>query len=56
MKYQGTNVSQHRFDTFYMFQNNIQLGFTALIGKPLGLQGVGQPWLERLQFDAIYVF
>ena len=54
--YQGTNVSEHRFDTFYMFQNNIQLGFTALIGKPLGLQGVGQPWLERLQFDAIYVF
>jgi hypothetical protein len=54
--YQGTNVSEHRFDTFYMFQNNIQLGFTALIGKPLGLQGVGQPWLERLQFDAIYIF
>jgi len=54
--YQGTNVSEHRFDTFYMFQNNIQLGFAALIGKPLGLQGVGQPWLERLQFDAIYIF
>ena len=54
--YQGTNVSEHRFDAFYMFQRNIQLGFTALIGKPLGLQGVGQPWLERLQFDAIYIF
>jgi hypothetical protein len=53
---QGTNVSEHRFDAFYMFQRNIQLGFTALIGKPLGLQGQGQPWLERLQFDAIYVF
>lgn len=53
---QGTNVTEHRFDAFYMFQNNIQLGFTALIGKPLGLQGQGQPWLERLQFDAIYIF
>jgi hypothetical protein len=54
--YQGTNVSEHRFDAFYMFQKNVQLGFTALIGKPLGLQGQGQPWLERLQFDAIYIF
>jgi len=54
--YQGTNVSEHRFDAFYMFQRNVQLGFTALIGKPLGLQGLGQPWLERLQFDAIYIF
>jgi hypothetical protein len=53
---QGTNVTEHRFDAFYMFQNNIQLGFTALIGKPLGLQGQGQPWLTRLQFDAIYIF
>jgi hypothetical protein len=39
-----------------MFQGNIQLGVTALIGKPLGLQGRGQPWLERFQFDAIYIF
>ena len=54
--YQGTNVSEHRFDAFYMFQKSVQLGFTALIGKPLGLQGQGQPWLERLQFDAIYIF
>ena len=53
---QGTNVSEHRVDTLYMFRNNVQLGFTALIGKPLGLQGRGQPWLERLQFDAIYIF
>jgi hypothetical protein len=53
---QGTNVSEHRFDSFYMFRNNVQLGFTALIGKPLGLQGKDQPWLERLQFDAVYIF
>ena len=43
---QGTNVSEHRFDAFYMFQNNVQLGFTTLIGKPLGLQGQAQPWLD----------
>jgi hypothetical protein len=54
--YQGTNVSEHRFDVFYMFQKSVQLGFTALVGKPLGLQGLGQPWLERPQFDAIYIF
>jgi hypothetical protein len=53
---QGTNVTQHRFDAFYMFQKSVQLGFTALIGKPLGFQGLNQPWLERLQFDAIYIF
>ena len=53
---QGTNVGEHRFDSFFMFRNNVQLGFTALIGKPLGLQGKGQPSLERLQFDAIYIF
>lgn len=53
---QGTNVSEHRFDAFFMFQGNVQLGVTALIGKPLGLQGRGQPWLERFQFDAIYIF
>jgi hypothetical protein len=53
---QGTNVTEHRFDAFYMFQKSVQLGFTALIGKPLGVQGQKQPWLERLQFDAIYIF
>ncbi len=54
--YQGTNVSEHRVDAFYMFQKSVQLGLTALIGKPLGVQGLNQPWLERLQFDAIYIF
>lgn len=53
---QGTNVTEHRFDAFYMFRKSVQLGFTALIGKPLGLQGQNQPWLERLQFDTIYIF
>jgi hypothetical protein len=50
---QGTNVSQHRFDAFYQFDRNVQLGFTALIGRPLATT---EPWLSRLQFDTIYIF
>ncbi|HLV87954.1 MAG TPA: putative porin [Candidatus Sulfotelmatobacter sp.] len=50
---QGTNVSQHRFDMFYQFDPNVQLGFTALVGRPLA---TAEPWLTRLQFDTIYIF
>jgi hypothetical protein len=50
---QGSNVTQHRIDSFYQFDRNVQLGFTALIGRPLGTT---EPWLTRLQFDAIYIF
>ncbi|MGH9644788.1 MAG: putative porin [Terriglobales bacterium] len=50
---QGTNVTQHRFDAFYQFDRNVQLGFTALVGRPLGTT---EPWLTRLQFDTIYIF
>jgi hypothetical protein len=50
---QGTNVTQHRVDTFYQFDRNVQLGFAALIGRPLAST---EPWLTRLQFDAIYIF
>jgi hypothetical protein len=50
---QGTNVTQHRFDTFYQFDRNVQLGFTALVGRPLATP---EPWLTRLQFDTIYIF
>jgi hypothetical protein len=50
---QGTNVSQHRFTSFYQFDQNVQLGFTALVGRPLGTT---EPWLTRLQFDTIYIF
>lgn len=55
---QGSNVTQHRLDFFYMFQKNVQLGFTALIGRPLGVNALGQtePWATRLQFDTIYIF
>ena len=50
---QGTNVTQHRFTTFYQFDKNVQLGFTALVGRPLGTT---EPWLTRLQFDTIFIF
>jgi len=50
---QGTNVTQHRVDWFYQFEQNVQLGFTALIGRPLASP---EPWLTRLQFDAVYIF
>ncbi len=50
---QGTNVTQHRIDTFYQFDKNVQLGFTALIGRPLAST---EPWLERLQFDSVFIF
>jgi hypothetical protein len=50
---QGTNVTQHRFDMFYQFDRSVQLGFTALVGRPLATT---EPWLTRLQFDTIYIF
>lgn len=50
---QGSNVTQHRFDTFYQFDRSVQLGFTALVGRPLASK---EPWLTRLQFDTIYIF
>ena len=50
---QGTNVTQHRVDLFYQFDKSVQLGFTALIGRPLAST---EPWLTRLQFDTIYIF
>ncbi|HTS08838.1 MAG TPA: putative porin [Candidatus Eisenbacteria bacterium] len=50
---QGTNVTQHRFDMFYQFDRSVQLGFTALVGRPLAST---EPWLTRLQFDSIYIF
>jgi uncharacterized coiled-coil protein SlyX len=50
---QGTNVTQHRFTAFYQFDPRVQLGFTALVGRPLGTT---EPWLTRLQFDTVYIF
>ena len=56
---QGSNVTEHRVDSFYQWQNDIQLGFTTLLGRPIGIlpsTGKTDPWLARLQFDVIYIF
>jgi hypothetical protein len=50
---QGSSVTEHRFDFFYQFDRSVQLGFTALLGRPLATT---EPWLTRLQFDTIYIF
>jgi hypothetical protein len=50
---QGTNVTEHRVDAFYQLDRSVQLGFTALLGRPLGST---EPWLTRLQFDTVYIF
>ena len=50
---QGSNVTEHRIDGFYQFDRTVQLGAAALIGRPLATK---EPWLTRLQFDAIYIF
>ena len=48
-----SNVTQHRFEAFYQFDRSVQLGFAALVGRPLATT---EPWLTRLQFDTIYIF
>ncbi len=50
---QGTNVTQHRVETFYQLDRSVQLGFAALVGRPLASS---EPWLTRLQFDVTYIF
>ena len=50
---QGSNVTEHRFDMFYQFDRSVQLGFAALVGRPLAST---EPWLTRLQFDSVYIF
>ena len=55
---QGSNVSEHRAEILYQAHRNVQLSFTALIGRPLNFGNTtpAQDWLKRLQFDAIYTF
>jgi len=50
---QSSNVTQHRIDAFYQLDKSVQLGFAALVGRPLASS---EPWLERLQFDTVYIF
>jgi Putative porin len=55
---QGSNVSEHRAEIIYEVHRNVQLGYTALIGRPLnfGSKTSPQNWLDRMQFDVIYTF
>jgi hypothetical protein len=56
---QGSNVTQHRIETFYQAYKNIQLGFTGLFGRPLVTAtspGPAENVLKRLQFDVMYKF
>jgi len=55
---QGSNVTQHRAMLLYQVNRNIQLNFTALIGRPLNFGSSNPPenWLKRFQLDAIYKF
>lgn len=58
---QPTNVLDHRLEAYYQAYRNIQVGFTGLFGRQLGLvSGTSGPetehFLRRLQFDLIYKF
>ena len=55
---QATNVSQHRIEAAYQLENNIQLVFTGLFGRPLVTASSPAPEniLKRLQFDVSYKF
>jgi len=55
---QGSNTSQHRAEVLYQALPNIQMAFTAFLGRPLNL-GSPQPpeeILQRYQFDVVYKF
>jgi len=55
---QGSNVSQHRAEVFYQALDNVQLGFTGFLGRPLNFGNTAAPEdiLQRYQFDVFYKF
>ena len=55
---QGSNTSQHRAEVLYQVHNNMQLGFTGFLGRPLNLGSSNPPEdiLQRYQFDVLYKF
>jgi hypothetical protein len=54
---QGTNIANHRLEYAYQAYKNVNLGFTAFIGRQL-VTGTAakERLLKRLQFDLIYKF
>ncbi len=55
---QGSNVTEHRAQVIYQLENNVQLSWTGLFGRPLNFDSSTPPedFLKRLQFDVIYTF
>ncbi len=55
---QGSNVTEHRAQMIYQLENNVQLSWTGLFGRPINFDSPNPPenFLKRLQFDVIYTF
>ena len=53
-----SNVVNHRFEFGYQAYKNLTLNYTLLVGRQLvtATSPVEEPWLKRMQFDAIYKF
>jgi hypothetical protein len=51
-------LPQHRVEVLYQTLNNVQLGFTGFLGRPLNFGNATPPEdiLQRYQFDVIYKF
>jgi hypothetical protein len=55
---QATNVVNHRFNFGYQVYKNVTLNYTLLVGRQLrtATSPDREPWLKRMQIDAIYKF
>jgi hypothetical protein len=55
---QATNVVNHRFNFGYQIYKNVTLNYTLLVGRQLrtATSPDPEPWLKRMQVDAIYKF
>ena len=55
---QPTNDVNHRINLAYQAGKNVTLGYTLLVGRALqtATSPTAEPWLKRMQFDAMYKF
>lgn len=54
---QSTNVVTHRLNFGYQAYRNVTLNYTLLVGRALTtVSSPTEPWLKRMQFDAVYKF